>query len=43
MELNVVFRALVDALAWELNNSDVICNFEEMEVDELTGTTDSAP
>ena len=38
MELNVVFRALVDTLERGLNNSDAICNFEEMEGDELAGT-----
>ena len=39
MELNVVVRALVDVLVWELNNSGTILNFEEMEVDELARTT----
>ena len=40
MEFNVVVRALVDVLVWELNNSGTIFNFEEMEVDELARTTD---
>lgn len=41
MELNVVLRALVDALVWRLNNSDAIYNFEEKVVDELARTTGS--
>ena len=43
MELNVVFRALVDTLERGLNNSDAICNFEEMEGDELAGAAGSGP
>ena len=43
MELNAVFRALVDTLEWGLNDSDAICNFEEMEGDELAGTAVSGP
>ena len=43
MELNVVFRSLVDTLERGLNNSDAICNFEEMEGDELAGTAVSGP
>ena len=40
MEFNVVVRALVDVLVWELNNSGTIFNFEEMEVDEMARTTE---
>ena len=43
MELNVAFRALVDTLERGLNNSDAICNFEEMEGDELAGAAGSGP
>ena len=37
MELNVVFRALVDTLEWGLNNSDAICNFEERSEERRVG------
>ena len=39
MELNIVSRALVDALVQNMKNSDKIFRFEYMEVDELARTT----
>ena len=39
MELNIVSRALVDALVQNMKNSDKIFHFKDMEVDELARTT----
>ncbi len=39
MELNIVSRALVDALVQNMKNSDKIFHFEDMEIDELARTT----
>ena len=39
MEHNIVARALVDALVYNMKNSDKIYHFEDMEADELARTT----
>ena len=39
MEHNIVARALVDALVYNMKNSDKLFHFKDMEVDELARTT----